>query len=180
MGLETRACVNGLTKTDFENVKQIPALDDRITALEQGGSGGNDYSWSEPVTFESFSNLENVMNQYFEYIEEYDDYILKYDTIIVYDGYFKFVPKGFSYFDLSFSFSEIDNPISSNLRISAYNFNAQDFFFTEPQDDTKFLFKKFKWVISNPTDATFTFNNYSGEDLRILITFYFKNNQNNG
>lgn len=189
MGLETRACINGLNKTDFENVKKIPtletetdeiknetipSLDDRITALEQGG-GGNDYSWSEFVTFKKFSELEEVINEYFEYDEYNETYILKYDTVVKYIGFTKFVPKGFDYFELSFFGNTIDNPTSSDLRINAVRFNAQQFFFMQPQDDTKCFINEYKWTISNPSDATFTFVDYSQEMSREFIYFRFKN-----
>lgn len=178
LSLSQRNCINGISKEDAENLKTIPSLDERVTALEQGGSGGNEFSWSEPIIFEKFSELSNVINEYFEYDEKNDDYILKYDTIVVYQAHSNFVPKGFSYFDLYFNFSDIDNPSSSTLRITTYNFNPQEFFFTEPEHDTKFFRNKYKWVISNPTDATFTYDNYSGEELREMVKFYFKNNTN--
>lgn len=40
--LVQKHCINGITKEDAENLKEIPELDERVTALEQGGGGGSD------------------------------------------------------------------------------------------------------------------------------------------
>lgn len=81
MGLETRACINGLNKTDFENVKKIPtletetdemknetipALDERVTALEQGGGSSDNYS--DKIISHGYNNLSKKFLSDFKYL----------------------------------------------------------------------------------------------------------------
>ena len=69
-------CINGINKEDAENLKEIPELDERVTALEQGGTSSNGY------TFISLQEISQVKNQIVDYNEEYDVYIAKTNMFI--------------------------------------------------------------------------------------------------
>ena len=80
MGIPTKACVNGITKADALEIKKIPtlesetteivnntipSLDNRITALEQGGSGGIEYEWNKIINDDILEYIEHDQEMYF-------------------------------------------------------------------------------------------------------------------
>lgn len=91
-GLATNPCINGITKADALEIKKIPelesetneivnntipSLDERVTALEQGGSSSNGY------TFVPKQYISQVKNQIVDYNEEFGVYFAKTNMYVV-------------------------------------------------------------------------------------------------
>ena len=105
--LVQKHCINGIDKQDAENIKEIPELDERVSALEQAESLGTewvtvDYASQTSITFAySFFNY-GTSEKYFK-----KDTKIKYHVFDSGKGYdvLLFFPKGsrFNSFGVNFT-----------------------------------------------------------------------------
>ena len=186
MGLETRACINGLDKTDFENVKQIPilesetneiknttipSLDERITALEQGGGGGNE--WTE-IDVSTFTKAQEYINEIF-YEEDGETYI-KYNMILYKDGNTNLFLKDTLMYDCYINTTQLNSVYgSTDFEFSNIFTDLDSIFNVETNDEEKFIVYKRK-ARFNTTNYTFSVSeseeSENREILKILVMGY--------
>ena len=185
MGIPTKACINGITKDDALEIKKIPtlesetneiknttipSLDERITALEQGGGGSE---WFE-IDVSTFTKAQEYINDIF-YEEDGENY-LKYNMILVKNEDAKILLKDTNIFDCFYMSTEV-NAISnsSNFTIFSTYTDFNYIFYEQPNDDEHYLTDR-KEVVFNPTDSTFNFTDSTNEnsrtELKILIMGY--------
>lgn len=110
--LVQKHCINGISKEDAENIKVIPELDERVTALESGTSGTE---W-EYVDYQSQTSTQ-FARPFFKYgsADKYftKDVKVKYHVFDSSKGYdvYLFFPKGskFNSFGVNITRKQIDS-----------------------------------------------------------------------
>ena len=188
LGLETRACINGLNKTDFENVKQIPilesetneiknttipALDERVTALEQGGSGGSE--WTE-LDVSTYNKAHAQVNTLFDY--DGDHYFTKKDMILIYKNKMFYIDSGtgvdvstarkFQYMEINYNSQSTTQVTQITEDVTLYNI-----FLNSSVTGTEFRCPACNLIFKN--DNTITINSYpSGIMFRNRLRVFIK------
>lgn len=180
LGVETKACVNGLTKTNAEDVKQIPiiksnvelledavdlindttipALDTRVTALENS-SGGSEW---EEVDVSTYTKAHNQVNTLFDFDGDY--YSNKYPMIIIYNQDIFFIKKNSAIraaytecYTTKVSFNALSNVITI-LEILFYPYNI--FFATASSGGNYFTASQYSTQL-NGNENTITNQGFS-------------------
>lgn len=189
MGLETRACINGLTKTDFENVKQIPvlesetnqiknttipALDDRITALEQGGSGGGS-EWEE-VDVSTYNKANAQVNALFE-LDENDRHETKYEMIVVFGTDVYHIKSGVKIEimgDDSQMFKISTSSTATQLQINTAYITLSNIFMAQSSYGGTYFTCYYYAVKINKSDGTVTVTNFTENKNRNILKVFVK------
>lgn len=176
--LVQKHCINGITKEDAENIRQIPELDERVTALEQGGSDSNwktiDYV-SQTSQFFARPFFELTTRKFTK------DVIMKYyssDSNGYYSGYV-YIPKGTHInsivFNVNFgtSYSQNGETIRS-MGVRSFNGNQIYSLFELGDDDGRVHYEEIYTRINLTTSvATCAFTNTYSMYNRFPITIYY-------
>lgn len=184
MGLETRACINGLNKTDFENVKKIPtletetdemknetipSLDDRITALEQGGSGGGS-EWEE-IDVSTYTKAHALLSTLFT--TDGDHYFPKKDMMIWYSNKVFYAYKGIN---IQHAYIQYVNFITTTayVNITEYMFSLSNIFERATSQGGTYFNYNLNVLKINRTDWSMTYESSSTYTNRSYIKVFVK------
>ena len=184
MGLNTRACINGLDKVDFENVKKIttletetdeiknetiPSLDDRITALEQGGSSGSE--WQE-LDVSTYNKANALLNTWFT--TDGDHYFAKKDMMIWYNNNVYYANKDSNIQNDIIRFVKF-NTTNTYINILDNNFSLTNIFVNSTSQGQSYFNYNENVIKINRTDSTITYESSYYYTNRSYIRVFVKN-----
>lgn len=176
MGIPTKACINGITKADSLEIKKIPtlesetsemknetipSLDERITALEQGGSGGSEW---EELDVSTYDKAHALLNTWFT--TDGDHYFLKNDMMIWYGNKVHCVDKDSNINIATIRYIQF-NETSAYVNIVENSFYVANVFVISSSQGQNYYnytekalkFNKTDWSISYTSFGSFTYRN---------------------
>ncbi len=151
--LVQKHCINGINKEDAENIREIPELDERVTALENASFS----EWTE-IDVSTYQKANAYVSDLFDF--DGDHYFTKYNMIVTYRTGMYFVHK-----DLDINVSGNDTNIYSqslfnstdNCYINEEIVTTRNIFFSNPNEGSQYLGITKNQIAFNKTNSAITF-----------------------
>ena len=170
--LVQRHCINGIDKQDAENIKEIPELDERVTALEMSSFS----EWTE-IDVSTYQKANAYVEDLFDF--DGDHYFTKYNMVVTYRTGMYFVHKDLD-IDVSGNSTNIYATYLHNGETSCYIneevIRVKNIFFSNPVEGSENLNISKNQIVLNKTNSEITYTTIGSvmyrNRLRVFVIGY--------
>lgn len=166
--LVQKHCINGISKEDAENIKDIPELDERVTALESASFS----EWTE-IDVSTYQRANGYVGVLFDF--DGDHYFTKYNMVVTYRIGMFFIHKNM---DINVPGNDTNiyttylHDSTTSCYINEEVITTRNIFFSNPVEGSQYLGITKNQIAFNKTNSEITYTTIGSNMYRNRIRVF--------